>query len=233
MRRVAAATVLLLWGGVARAGSLDFDIHPGGGHLPSIAYAGGNQPLTGTDLFVNSVLGEGTPLQDGTSLSVLARLDFTTGNLVGMTSDTWEFGGGGSFTIIGTVPGLILTTSTLFSGEFVGNSTVLDLGSGIFKVIGASVRGTLDATLAQYFGLPTQGPYEGGVSLLFHGPEHPSTTGFVDPNLNSGNLAFLSVPEPPSLGLSCLGIVVLTLARKTRTPRRGTSPACGSASTWS
>ena len=119
MRQVAAATLLLLWGGVARAGSVDFDVHPGGGHLPIIAYAGGIQPLTGTDLFANAVLGEGTPLHDGTSRSVLGRLDFTTGNLVGMTSDTWEFGGGGSFTLVGTVPGLVLATSNLFSGKFV------------------------------------------------------------------------------------------------------------------
>ena len=110
-----------------------------------------------------------------------------------MTSDTWEFGGGGSFTIVGTVPGLVLTTSTLFSGKFVGDSTVLDLGSGTFKVLGASVLGTLDATLAQYFGLPPQGPYEGGVSLLFYGPGHPSTNGFL--NTTGTAATWLSSPS--------------------------------------
>src|SRR5262249_45386734 len=142
-------------------------------------------------------LGESTPLQDGTLLPVQARLDFTTGGLIGTTANSWVFSPGGSFTIIGTVTGVVNASSTLFSGQFTDTPTLIDLGSGNFKVLGGAVLGSINATLAQYFGLPTQPLYQGGISLLFHGPGHVPGA-FVNHQLNSGDLAFNSVPEPAS-----------------------------------
>src|SRR5262245_4412196 len=113
MRRLAAVLLLVSCGGTARAGSVDFQLIPAAGHNPSLSYQGGTTPLVGSDLYVASVLGEGTPLNGGTTLTFEATLNFTTGNLVGTTATSWEFAGGGSFSIVGTVDGLVDKTATL------------------------------------------------------------------------------------------------------------------------
>ncbi len=202
------------WAGIAGAGSIDFTILPvSGSPSPSIAYAGGAAPLIGTDLSTVSVLSEGTPANDGGSLAVQAEMSFSTGNLTSTTADSWIFAGGGSFAIIGTVSGVVGTPATLFSGQFVGDTTVLDLGSNNYKVIGAAITGELNPTLAAYFGLPYPDTYMSGVSLLFRGPESPPGS-FNDTTLSSGNVGITSLPEPASWTLLCLGAVGCAFYRR-------------------
>ena len=175
-RKTTLYTMLAImgWAGIAGAGTIDFTILPvTGSPGPSIAYAGSAAPLTGTNLSTVSVLSEGTPANNGGSAAVQAELSFSTGNLTLTTADSWTFAGGGSFAISGTVSGVIGTTATLFSGQFAGDTTVSDLGSGSFKVLGAAITGKLNSNLAAYFGLPVSDTYLAGVSLLFSGPETP------------------------------------------------------------
>ena len=100
MRRGAlfVATLILLGGmGQARAGSmLDFNLDPVHPVGASISYAGGANPLVGSDLSVDSVFGLGTPLNDLSMLGLTGGLlNFQPGNLTGSDPDDWFFGGGG------------------------------------------------------------------------------------------------------------------------------------------
>ncbi len=142
-----------------------------------------------------------------------AELSFATGNLISTTADSWIFAGGGSFAITGTVSGVIGTPATLFSGQFSGDTTVLDLGSNTYKVLGAAITGELNPTLAAYFGLPYPDMYMAGVSLLFKGPESPPGS-FDDTTLTSGNVGVTSAPEPASWTLLCLGAIGFAIYRR-------------------
>src|SRR4051794_2429755 len=130
------ATLILLGGmGQARAGSiLDFNldaVHPAGA---SISYAGGANPLVGSNLSVDSVVGLGTPLNDLSMLSLTGgRLDFQTGNLTGSDAGHWFFGPGGSITITTTAPIVPGASNTLLSGTF--TSAEVTVSSGDFKVV--------------------------------------------------------------------------------------------------
>ena len=215
--RLAAALALMEWSGFADAGTVDFFVVPGGGYTPSISYTVGTNPapLVGSDLFTDSILSEGTKQNNGASLALNATLSFTTGNYVSSlsTSTDWDFAAGGSLTITGTVTGLINTSTTLFTGQFAGDTTVLDLGSNNYKVIGASISGHVNAELAQYFGLTVGELSTGGFSLLFSGPGTPPG-GITGTALNSGNVALTSSPEPASWVLLCVGAMGYVLGRK-------------------
>lgn len=214
MRRLVAALLLVWCGGVVHAESVDFVLLPEAGSSPSLSYQGGGGALVGSDLSVSSVIGEGTPVNDGTALTVQASLNFITGDLVTTTPNSWEFAGGGSFTIVGTVQGLIDASTTLYSGQFVGDTTITNLGGGVYKVLGGGVSGTLDPLLAAEFGqkVPDDN-YPGGLSLLFEGSELPPGP-FNDTRFNSGNFATHAAPEPSSVALLGIGAVGLFVSRK-------------------
>jgi hypothetical protein len=219
MKRWATALVvassMTWWGGLARAGFVDFEVLPGGNSTPSISYDGSGGPLVGSNLNVSSVVGEGTLQNDGTSLSATATtLSFTTGNLISTSSDTWVFGPGGTLTITGTVPDVGGSGPTLYSGTFQGDTTVINEGFG-FKVVGATVSGNLDQALATYFGMKYPDTFAGGLTLLFNGAmtEMPPQ-GFTDHRLNSGNIAVTGLPEPASWTLLGLGAIGVLMFRK-------------------
>jgi hypothetical protein len=220
MRRL-TAVLLLVWcgGGIVRAGSVDFELLPAAGYSPALSYQGGAAPLVGTGLYVDAVIGQGTPLNGGAALTAQATLSFSTGNLLATTSNSWEFAAGGSFSIVGTVPGLVNSPTTLFSGTFTGDTTIVDLGDGTFKVLGGAVTGTLIPALANEFGLQTPDTYPGGLSVLFQGSELPPG-GFTDTTFNSGNFATFAAPEPASWVLLSVGATGLLLLRRTRFARQ-------------
>ncbi len=150
MKRLLAAVLVLGLAPAVRAEpTVDFSLISNPAHAGAISYAGGAAPLVGTDLFVNFVLGDDTPLNAETQFATVARLDFATGAFQGVQGNAWQFGDGGSLTITGTGPGG--ASGTLLSGTFTDTPTVLDLGARKYKMAGAEFVGSLDPALASFF----------------------------------------------------------------------------------
>src|SRR5262249_29606218 len=95
---------------------LDYILSPPHPSSASISYAGGTNPLVGANVNASSVVGVGTPANDGTVLTISSgRLNFTTGNFSSFSSNTWTFSGGGSISLTGGIASLgIPNGSTLF-----------------------------------------------------------------------------------------------------------------------
>ena len=141
----------------------------------TISYAGGANPLVGSNISVDSVVGLGTSANDGVVRSLFgARLNFTTGNLIGFTSTTWDFSGGGSITLTGGVDltgngiedsGDIPTGTVLLIGAF-DSAAVVKSGSSFRVAISAFTDTKNDALLA-FYNLPS-GPSAGDLSGNFN-----------------------------------------------------------------
>jgi hypothetical protein len=128
----------------AQADLLEFDdvVLFGG----TLSYSGDpGAPLIGTNIIFDTVVGTGTPANNGVAYEVVGGdLDFTTGP---NTSEGafYTFGSGGSFVLSGTVrrPDLsIVASGVLLSGSFVGESIVLGLGggNGLFSGVGTDTK---------------------------------------------------------------------------------------------
>jgi hypothetical protein len=213
-----AATLVLSMVGQASAGSIfDFNmdaVHPAGA---SISYAGGSNPLIGSNLSVDTVTGLDTPLNNGGTLGLTGGiLSFTTGNLVGSDAGHWYFAGGGTISITTTAPIVPGASSTIFSGSF--DSAEVDLSSGVFKVAIAAYSNSIDSKLAGYFGVTPGASWNGNLNLSFLASGTPASA-FRSSKVLSGDLATNAVPEPSSALLGGLGIIAVGLmgARRRRT----------------
>jgi hypothetical protein len=176
-----------------------------------ISQAGGTAPLVGSGISLKSVTGLGTPLQNKTTQNCLnCFLNFSTGNALGATGGVWNFVGGGSISITGTVDlnnngvtDAADATGTLMSGNFVNAS--LSAFGPIF-IAGAQTTALLNTTLTNFYGTdPAPFTYRGGFNLSFLSfgstPNGFSSTSM----LNGGVIA--ATPEPMSIAL--LGTVLL------------------------
>src|SRR5689334_7197865 len=66
----------------------------------SISYAGGANPMVGTNISVDSITGIATPSNDGTVHNLIGGvLNFQTGNLINSTSTDYYFAGCGAITL--------------------------------------------------------------------------------------------------------------------------------------
>jgi hypothetical protein len=89
----------------------------------NISYAGGSSKLTGSNIVMDSVFGDGTPFHDGIDYFANATLTFETGELSETTaSGELIFSPGGFFNIIGSISDIGLTNQTLLSGSFLAAS---------------------------------------------------------------------------------------------------------------
>src|SRR5262249_54552698 len=119
MKRIISILALLALVGmtstVQAQPSIDFTV-PATNPGASISYAGGANPLVGTNIGISEVTGlGGTPLHDGVTLMVTGgALNFTTGNFSGSVGGDWEFNVGptNGITIVGAVPGAGISSST-------------------------------------------------------------------------------------------------------------------------
>jgi hypothetical protein len=184
--------------------SVDFTV-PASNPGASISYAGGSNPLVGTNISITEVTGlGGTPLHNGVTQAVVGGvLNFTTGNFSNSVGGDWEFGVGSanSLTIAGAVPGAgIPASTTLLQGTVL--SAKVDVTSG--KVALGAFINTIDPTLAAYFGLLTPG--SGGFNIRFLASA-VAPNAFTSTTVSSGDVLSTAVPAPGFLVLLCSGSV--------------------------
>ena len=171
----------------------------------SLSYAGGSAALVGTNIGVDNVTGLQTPSNDGVTLSCLTcTLNFTTGAL----TSAWNWGGPGSISLDGAIPGAGIVGSTnLFSGTFT-NASVVSL-SGVTVVALTNFWATNNVNVTSFFGLPSDGGYVGSINLSFQVPTGTSIGGAFNTlsggQLLSGDIA-ISTPEPASILLLGSGL---------------------------
>jgi hypothetical protein len=207
----------------ARAGPfIDFNAVQLPGSANSISWAGGSQPLVGQALTFFSVTGESTPLHAGVPITFIAvplQLNFSTGSYLGNISTSWRFDSGGSLSLFGSVPGVVPSADTIYSGTFSGEATISTIPNSTMKVFSAAMVGSLNAALATYFGLSTTDTYGGAITLQFASGATPGNP-ISGATFNSGDVAIAPMPEPAGLTLFGLGVAALAVSCQLRRMRR-------------
>jgi hypothetical protein len=221
---VTAVCALLLVSSAQADPTLDFAVAaPTAG---SITYAGGANPLIGTNIEVDNVIGIMTALNPPPQprLCFSCVLNFTTGNIQSATSTVWTFGANGtpgSITLVGEVDlngnGLADDGGavTLFTGFFSDVTTVTAAGS-TFKVAISSFSDIKDTALLNLYGLPTGVPYSGNFNISFNATGLPPGA-LTSTTLLSGDITNVPTPEPGTLLLLGSGLAGFGyLARRRR-----------------
>lgn len=218
--------LLVLVTGVSFAEFIDFTI-PAGGGGGSISYAGGANPLIGTNLAVSLITGiNGVPLNDGVPLSCVGCvINFQTGAFTSASGLNWSFAPGGTFTLTGTIPSLTGSTpTTLMSGYFMSESVVGQLplppipGLGAFTIAGAAFSTILDPAITNFYGTPPDPMrYASNFNISFYTNGAPAGA-FTSNAIASGNLT-AATPEPVSivlLGTALIGCAAIGRRRLKR-----------------
>ncbi|TPW10909.1 MAG: hypothetical protein FD130_2101 [Halothiobacillaceae bacterium] len=190
----------------------------------SIGYNGGSAPLIGTNIEIDSIVAQSTPLHDSiASACVSCAMQFTSGSFSTYNAalQTWSFNGGGAISVVGGVDFSdvaytdIALGSTLLSGTF-GSASVTKLPTGLFdfRIAAGSFTDNKHPELLAYYGLPLNVPYEGGFNLSFSAT--PLTNnGFASTVLYSGDLVNspTEVPLPAAIWLLGSGLLALGSTR--------------------
>jgi hypothetical protein len=219
------ALLAVAWSSPASAAPfLDFNALSGFG---TVSYAGGTNPLIATGINDSTVKGNGTPLNDGTALTITdGNLSFTTGAATG--TDTWGAGtacpslgnASCSITITGGIAGttpVLTDPTTLLSGQILSADIVGN------AVVFTTFVNFIDPTLAAFFGLSggtTQWssviPMQLGlIGLPSAGAAFRCGTG-LSCTVGSSDLETTPAPEPGSLLLLGAGLLLLATTLRSR-----------------
>jgi hypothetical protein len=164
------------------------------------------QPLTGTAIQVDSVVGLDTNSNDNVVRTCCnCTLSFTTGDITSSTGTAWLFDMGGVVTLVGGVDlndngncndaGDIPEGTTLLHGMFTGAPSATKFGTTV-KIAAASFQDTKDVDLLNFYGLPTGATYYGSFNIGFQTPQMPGSTSrtFTSTAVLSGSLSNCTTP---------------------------------------
>jgi hypothetical protein len=183
------------------------------------SYAGGTAALVGSDIMVNSAIGELSGAANTQSYTILNNvgggslvaggvLDFSSGAFDTTTAGTWTWDGGGDLTLQGC---LSLDGSTCIAGETGTTDLLLDsftsvsienVGSGIQEAVFGGVTGTVDPAAATAL----------EVSTTFGLPASPNdaisdvVSGLPSTLLSSGPTAFTATQAQGTLDLGSVAV---------------------------
>jgi hypothetical protein len=121
---------------------------------------GSDGVLTGSNIPTFSVTGDGTPVKNGSALSILdGVLNFTSGAYDGSASN-WSWGAGGVLNLTGCIAGVTATKCTgsnnvdLLSDDF--QSLQIVSQGGFTDAVFGNISGDLNSSVAKYFGVSQQ-----------------------------------------------------------------------------
>ncbi len=208
----------------AGAAVLDFNIgFPTSGSIDYVNDGDGTpDALVGSAIDVDYVIGGQTPLNDGIDADCIdCLLSFTTGPLSHYNgSDRWDFSGGGTITIIGGVDFKqtaddIPQGTVLLTGTFTAASVIkFELpGNYEFRIAGGSFIDTKNEKLLEYYGLPADVLYAGGMNISFSAIAGDNDD-FTSDELYSGDVTNTPVPVVSSLLLLGSGLAAGFFRRK-------------------
>lgn len=189
---------------------LDFLIAPFHPLEAKIWYDGGDTPLHGSNISVDSVVGFGTPSNNLVMMKIFdGILNFETGNYVGGGSNYWEFSGGGRITLNGIVDfnrngSADESPITILTGSF--KAAYVIPFPNYFDILITGFSDTKNIDLTSFYGLPDIS-YLGNMNLSFFGIGDPPGS-FTSIKVLSGDLVNI-VPVPTTMILLTTGVLGL------------------------
>jgi hypothetical protein len=202
----------------SRATSLLIDQVPSGGG--TLSYDGAGGPLVGTDIVFQQISGDGTPLNDGSTLTLVdGRLNFSTGANLAEPSPIYGWGGGGSFVLTAdavldsALVDIIVPAddTVILTGTFVGDPSFAAIGIVGFNQILISAFG-LDEKhpdILTYFGLsPNEFRFAHSDISATDLVIDPGTQGF-SATVAEADIVNTLVPEPSTLVLAAFSLVAV------------------------
>ena len=202
--------------------ALLIDQVPGAGG--TLSYDGIGGPLIGTDIVFEQITGDGTPLNDGATLTLVdGRLNFVSGANLAEPAPIYAWGGGGSFVL--TADAVLDSSSidvilpandtVILTGTFVGSPTFAAIGLVGFDQIAISAFGVDEKhpDILAYFGV-NQSDFRFAHSDISANDLviDPQTQAFTT-TVSEADIVNTPVPEPSTFVLVCLGPAVLALHR--------------------
>jgi len=189
--------------------------------------------LSGTNIRIGALTVGGAPVNNGVYLVygslpsagsafipglTSGVLTFTSGSLLSIdSSGVYHFGGGGTISIVGYLPGITGSSGspvTLLSGNFVGATyNPATGGAALYVSSGTDIK---DPTLLAYFGIPTGTPFLFSGTVHTNTPTYSSGGSFTAGAQASTNILNTAVPEPGSmmlLGTALIGVAGLARRR--------------------
>jgi hypothetical protein len=130
--------------------------------------------LTGSNIGVQAVLGNGTSSNNGSLLGITGGvLNFTSGAFNGVLGSSWSWGGGGTLNLMGCIAGVTTPgactpgtpTTALLSDDF--QSVVITPAGLGFDVVLGQLQGTINSNVAAYFGLSSTEFSASSMNLMF------------------------------------------------------------------